>query len=375
MKALAVFPEKEELRVIGDHSMPELTSPHDVKVRMLEVGVCATDREICSFEYGAPPQGFDHLVLGHEGLGEVVEVGSAVSTLQPKDLVVPMVRRPCNDPECYSCREDRSDFCYNGNFVERGIKECHGFMTDYVVDHEKFLCKVPPELRDVAVLIEPLTVAEKALEQIWQVQQRLPWTNPEAPNEQGQHRAVVLGAGPVGIMGAMAFKVAGFDTYVFSRSPAPNPKANLIESFGVPYISCKTTSVEEMARQVGRIDVVYEAIGVADISFKVLDHLAHNGIFVFTGIPGYDPPIELDAAKLMRNIVLKNQAVIGTVNASRKTFQDAIRDLGTFMEQWPEAVRAIISGRYAVEDANELLMGKATGIKNVISLTGKPAEA
>jgi glucose 1-dehydrogenase len=238
------------------------------------------------------------------------------------------------------------------------------------VDQEKYLCVVPPSLREVAVLMEPLTVAEKALIQIWHIQKRLNW---ECPVVKGAapghcHKAVVIGAGPIGILGAMAFKVAGFDTYVYSRSKAPNPKAAVVESFGVKYISSEETTPEELAQMLGNIDVVYEAVGGAKIAFDVLPVLGLNGIFVFTGIPGFPlPHITVDAEFIMRNMVLKNQVLVGTVNAGRDAFDNAIHDLGIFMERWPDAVRAIITGRYTLDKASDLLLGKANGIKNVLA--------
>ena len=369
MKAVAVNPNRREVGVI-DHPAPEISLPTEVKFRTLEVGICGTDREICRFDYGNPPTGFEHLVLGHEGLGTVTEVGTGVHSIKPGDLVVPMVRRPCPHAHCVPCRNDRSDFCTTGDFVERGIKAYHGFMTEYVVDHEKYLCVVPPSLRDVAVLMEPLTVAEKALIQIWHIQQRLNWECPVVPGKAPGHchKAVILGAGPIGILGAMAFKVAGFDTYVYSRSKKPNPKAAVVESFGVPYISSEDTSPEELARMLGNIDVVYEGVGGAKVAFEVLQVLGLNGVFVFTGIPGYPlPHITVDGEFIMRNMVLKNQVLVGTVNAGRDAFDAAIRDLGIFMQRWPDAVRAIITGRFKAGEAREHLVGKAQGIKNVLT--------
>jgi glucose 1-dehydrogenase len=374
MKAVAVNPGRREVGLI-DHPAPALSADREVKFRVLEVGVCGTDREICNFDYGAPPGGSEHLVLGHEGLGEVIEVGADVGGISPGDLVVPMVRRPCPHDRCHPCQLNRSDFCLTGDFTERGIKEYHGFMTEYVVDEEPYLCVVPRELRDVAVLIEPLTVAEKALAQVWRVQDRLPWSCPIIPGKQAGHchNAVVLGAGPVGILGAMALKVAGFNTFVYSRSKAPNPKSELVQSFGVRYISSLEHSPEQLAEMVGNIDVVYEAVGTAAISFDLLKVLGRNGIFVFTGIPGFPkPPLQVDAEFIMRNMVLQNQVLLGTVNASRETFEASIRDLGAFMRLWPEAVRAIITGRYPLDQAGELLLGKQRGIKNVLTFESLP---
>src|ERR1043166_6564368 len=177
MKAIAVTPSREEVGII-EQAEPEISSSTQVKLRMLEAGVCGTDKEICAFEYGTPPAGSDHLVIGHESLDEVVEIGSHAKRVKVGDLVVPMVRRPCPPDDCVACRSARQDFCFTGDFKERGIKEQHGFMAQFVVDDEKYMNPVPKELRDVAVLVEPLTITEKALTQVWEVQQRLPWDCP-----------------------------------------------------------------------------------------------------------------------------------------------------------------------------------------------------
>jgi threonine dehydrogenase-like Zn-dependent dehydrogenase len=369
MRAVGVVPGKREVRLL-DHPHPGIGRANEIKVRSLEVGICGTDREICTFVYGSPPDGFEHLVLGHESLGQVIEVGDNVSRFKPGDLVVPSVRRPCAHAHCLACQQDRQDFCFTGDFTERGIKMTHGFMTEFYVDEDKYFTFAPPSLRDVAVLVEPLTVAEKGLTQAWQVQKRLPWIDPATPaNQQGRGKnAVVLGAGPVGILGAMLLVINGFKTYVYSRSQKPNPKAELVESFGATYISAETETPDQLAERVGTIDLVYEAVGKSRISYEVLRVLGLNGIFIFTGIPAPRPPLEVDADIIMRNLVLKNQAVVGTVNADRGAFEGAIRDLEEFMRRWPVAVRSLITGRHKIDAFEELLLGKATGIKNVIAL-------
>jgi len=369
MRAVGVIPGEREVRLI-EHQAPQIASANEVKIRSLEVGVCGTDREICTFVYGSPPEGFDYLVLGHESLGQVVEVGSGVSRFQPGDLVVPSVRRPCQHASCLACRTDRQDFCYTGDFTERGIKMTHGFMTEFYVDEQKYLTRVPPELREVAVLVDPLTVAEKGLAQVWEVQKRLPWVDPKTPAGQlgAGKNAVVLGAGPVGILGAMVLLLNGFKTCVYSRSRAPNPKSELLESIGAKYISSEAESVDQLAGRVGNIDLVYEAVGTAKISYDVLRVLGLNGIYLFTGIPAPKPPMGIDADIIMRNLVLKNQAVVGTVNADDGAFEAAIRDLGSFLKRWPDALRSLITGRYRIDQYRDLLLGKATGIKNVVVL-------
>jgi threonine dehydrogenase-like Zn-dependent dehydrogenase len=369
VRSVAVFPHEKNLRLI-DEREPALGSPTDVKLRMLEIGICGTDREVCSFEYGTPPDRSPHLVIGHESLGEVVDVGSGVSTLRPGDLVVPMVRRPCEHAHCTACRAGRQDFCYTGEFRERGIKGLHGFMTEFVVDDESYMVAVPQALRDAAVLVEPLTIAEKALMQIFQVQQRLPWACPIEPGRPREHchSAVVLGAGPVGLLGAMALAANGFEVFVYSRDELPTPKAALVESFGARYVSSTTHSVEDLRETVGNIDVIYEASGASAVAFEMMRVLGTNGIYVFTGVPGRKMPTHLDTDFLMRNLVLNNQVVFGTVNAGREAFESAVRDLGAFVESWPQAVRSLITGRFPIEAHCDLLLGRPQGIKNVVAL-------
>ena len=369
MRAIAVMPSSKQVSLI-DHPEPALTRPTDVKLRMIEAGVCGTDREICAFEYGTPPAGSEHLVIGHESLGEVIAVGAAVTRVMIGDLVVPMVRRPCPHSYCMACVNGRQDFCFTGDFTERGIKQRHGFMAQYVVDDEIYMNPVPEELRGVAVLVEPLTIAEKALIQVWDVQQRLPWSCAKEPGKAQAHcrRAVVLGAGPVGLLGAMALVNSGFETYVYAREPVPNPKADVLQMIGAKYLSAQTHSLEALAWQVGNVDLVYEATGASRLAFDMIQHLGTNGIFVFTGVPGRKAPVEIDTDLMMRNLVLKNQVVFGTVNAGRDAFEGSIRDLGVFATRWPDAVKSLITGRYGMENYCELLTGPARGIKNVIQL-------
>jgi threonine dehydrogenase-like Zn-dependent dehydrogenase len=368
MKAVVVTPATREVGLL-DVAPPRLERPTDVRLRMLDVGVCGTDREICAFQYGTPPAGDEHLVIGHESVGEVVEVGPEVSTLRPGDLVVSMVRRPCPHAECAACRAGRQDFCFTGDFAERGIRGLHGFMTESVVDDAQYMHVVPRALRDVAILVEPLTIAEKALIQVEQVQQRLPWACAFEPGRPRQacHRAVVLGAGPVGLLGAMALIAAGFDTAVYSRELAPNPKADLVAAIGGRYFSSQERSPAQLAEALGNVDLVYEATGASTIAFEMMKWLGTNGVFVFTGVPGRKAAIEVDTDAIMRNLVLRNQVVFGTVNAGAEAFAAAIRDVATFHERWPAALRALITARHPVAAYRDLLVGPAQGIKNVIA--------
>ncbi len=360
MKAAAVFPGRKSLSLVPDFPEPRIQSSTGVKLRILNVGVCGTDREIASFLYGTPPDGSDYLVIGHESIGEVIEVGPEVEHFKPGDLAIPMVRRPCNHPDCYACRAGRQDFCYTGDYRERGIMKMHGFMTERVVDDAIYMNAVPGAIREVAVLVEPLTIAEKALLQVLEIQKRLTFSAPPG-------NAVVLGAGPVGLLGAMTLKLHGYDVTVYSREREPNPSAQIVKAIGGKYISSQDCDINRMAAQTGNIDLVYEATGVSRFAIDVLHVLGHNGVFVLTGVPGNHGPRPTDTDAIMRDMVLKNQCVVGTVNAGKDAFEHAIADLTQAWAKWPAAVNGLITGRFPIEQFTEPI-GHQTGIKNIIEI-------
>jgi glucose 1-dehydrogenase len=370
MRAVAVFPAERAIRII-DHPVPHLESPCDVLVQILDVGICGTDREIARFDYGRPPAAAPYLIIGHEALGRVVETGTATTRVKPGDLVVTRVRRPCSHAGCRACRFGRPDFCFTGDFTERGIAGRHGFMAEQIVDEERYLHVVPAQLRSVGVLVEPLTIAEKALLQMLDLQDRLPWTDASSVARIGNgRRAVVLGAGAVGLLGCLALLVRGFDCFVYSRESAESEKASWVHSIGARYVSAIDTKVSDLATRVGQIDLFYEATGAAAFSFEALEELGTNGVFVFTGVPGRRAPVEINAARIMRRLVLENQLLFGTVNAGPDAFVAAIDDLELFQHRWPGALEALITTRHLPETAVDLLTRRSTGIKQVIGFQG-----
>lgn len=361
MQAIAAFPAERTLRLI-DHPEPRLESDSEVFLRVLEVGVCGTDREIARFDYGSPPPGCEYLVLGHESLAEVARVGPRAQSANVGDLVVLRVRRPCARSSCPGCMMGRPDFCNSGEYTERGINRRHGYMTEWVVEEAKYLHVLPRSLASVGVLTEPLTIAEKALIEVVNVQDRLPWLTGLEPGG----TAVVLGAGPVGLLGALALLVRGFDTWVYSREPNSSFKAEWVRSVGARYVCSADVRPEQLGEHVGNVDLMYEATGAAQLSFQAMMALGANGVFIFTGVPGRKAPVALDVARIMRKLVLENQIFYGTVNAGPKAFQAAVADLGRFHERWPRALEALITERSSPAAYGKLLSGPPEGIKRVI---------
>lgn len=367
MKAVAAFPGEREVRFV-DHPEPQLLAPSQVAIRVREVGVCGTDREIAAGAHGAPPEGAPYLVVGHEALGEIVEVGTSVARLRKGDLVVPTVRRPCRDLRCRACGMGRPDFCLTGEFVQRGIRGAHGYLAERVVDEQRYMIHVPAELRDVAVLTQPLSVAEAALRQVEDLQSRLPWAEEDGSAGRPASRvAVVIGAGPVGLLAALALRVRGYDTVIHSREPR-GKKSALVESFGVGWSSGREETLEALSRRAGPIDVMLEASGASPAAFEALPSLGPNGVFVFTGIPGRKTPVPREVASVMPGIVLKNQAVLGVTNPSAEAYRAAVQDLALFARRWPANLPQVVTSRRPLAEACDVLAGPARGFKEVLTL-------
>ena len=363
MRAIVVDFERKSGR-IAQRPEPGRPSAAELSFRPIDVGICGTDREILAFEHGAPPPGASELVLGHEAVGEVVEVGPDVTWARPGGLVVPMVRRPCPNPRCAACRAGRPEYCVTGEFVERGIVHADGFASELVVEDERYLVSVPRVLADVAVLIEPLSVVAKAADEFAAIHARLGFEIP-------RRRGLVLGAGPVGLLGAMSMRASDVETYVFSREAEDSPRAELIRSLDATYISAAQTPLARLSERIGKVDDVFEAVGVPEVAFGALPMLSTNGVMVMSGIPARRGPVPAELDRWMRDLVLNNQVLAGTVSASRTAFESAVHRLEQFMVVFPDAVRSLIT-RVRFDEAPDVL-ARGRGIKDVIAVTAAAA--
>jgi len=301
MRAVALDYQHRQL-VETTFPEPRLERDDQVLFRVLEVGVCGTDRELAGFQLGFPPPGEPLLILGHEALGQVLEVGPAVTTIQPGDWVVPMIRRACVPP-CPSCARGRRDLCVSGKWLERGIFGMHGYCAEYAVDAAEDLVSIPPALLDCAVLIEPLSVVEKALETALRF------------HEPGARTALVLGAGPIGMLAALALDRRGLQTSMYSLEPPEHPRASLMRAAGVRYL----TTLDQI-----KADIVVEATGSADAVSSGLRCLAPLGACAVLGAATAAGQLPL------LDLLVNNQTVFGSVNASPQSFARALEDLARF---------------------------------------------
>jgi glucose 1-dehydrogenase len=300
MKALALNFEARALEWI-EPEPPEFYANRDVLYRVHEVGVCGTDRALASFQLGAPPKDETRLILGHEALGQVMDTGSGVRSLNRGDWVVPTVRRACKPP-CSSCARGRRDLCITGKYTERGIFRLHGYFTPLAVDTEEDLVRVPLKLVDFGVLIEPLSVAEKAIVRALAVHEGEPQT------------ALVLGLGPIGMLAAMVLKVRGYGVRVHSLEPADHPRAALLRLQDIPY--------EPVLK--GSADIVIEAAGSTEAALAALQQMPPLGVMVVLGAPDGAGPVPF------LRMIVNNQTIVGSVNADGEAFRAAVEDLARF---------------------------------------------
>jgi threonine dehydrogenase-like Zn-dependent dehydrogenase len=343
--------EPEQLEV----ERPE-PGPGEVLVRAVRVGVCGTDREIIESGEARVPEGDEFLILGHEALGRVEAVGEGVDAVAPGQLVAPTVRRSLTGD--HACRVDLLD---EGQYTERGIERHHGFAQEFWVERPEYLNPVSDALEEIAVLAEPFSIVEKAINEAELLQRaRL---GDACPPVKGC-RALVVGPGPVGFAAAFACLARGYETAVAGRDEPGSEKVKLVESLGCEYVNTKTADFGALAEKGVTWDLVVEAAGVGSLVLEVAKALAPRGALALTGIKLEGKPASVDADRFMTETVMRNQLVLGSVNAAMRDFRDAIAHLEWANANFPEQIRRLITGRFPARD----FAGAYTsdGIKNVI---------
>ncbi|PYS55077.1 MAG: glucose dehydrogenase [Acidobacteria bacterium] len=335
MKAIAVRPGSPgsvHLAELAKPSLEDVPSGRGVLVKVLRVGVDGTDKEINAAEYGAAPPGYDFLVLGHESLGRVEAVGPAVTELQPGDYVVATVRRP--GTSIYD-QIGTNDMTTDDTYYERGINLRHGYLTEYYVDDAEFIVKIPSELKEVGVLLEPTTVVEKGITQAYEIQRRLRVWKPR--------RAAVMGAGTIGLLATLILRLRGLDVTTFALTKKSYLNSDLIEAIGARYVSTQETTIPDGSAKYGPFDLVFEATGYSPVVFDSMRALGKNGVLVLSSVTGGDRKIEVPADKINLEFVLGNKVMVGTVNANREYFESGVRDLSQAELEYPGWLKRLLT--------------------------------
>jgi threonine dehydrogenase-like Zn-dependent dehydrogenase len=345
MRAITVVPRQAGSARLDDVPEPD-PKQGAVLVDGLALGICGTDGEIIRGDYGWAPEGEERLVLGHESLGRVRECPDGAG-LSPGDLVVGIVRRPDPVP-CACCARGEWDFCRNGRYTERGIKEIHGYGSERWRVEPDFAVRIDPGLEDVGVLLEPTSVVTKAWEQIDRIGGRACFD---------ARRVLVTGAGPIGLLAALLAVQRGHEVHVVDQV-TEGPKPELVRRLGATYHSGGV-------KEAGEVDIVVEATGVGQVVVDALGATARNGIVCLTGVSSGERSIELDIAGLNRSMVLENDVVFGSVNAARRHYEDAAESLARADRDW---LSALITRRVPLERWQEVLERRPDDVKVVVAL-------
>lgn len=354
MKAGAVTPgQKDSARLVNmDTPAP---SAGQALVRLLDLGIDGTDMEINRGEYGEAPHGQDYIVLGHEAVGQVED--TYATKLSKGNLVVPLVRRPDG---CVNCRNGKLDMCIEGNYLECGIRGAHGFLREYLVEEPDFLVPVPKELRNIAVLTEPMSIATKGIEQAIEFHSRS--ANPI-------NIAVVLGVGPLGLLTTALLKLHDYSTYTLDIVPRSSLKAQLVESIGANYLDGNESPVVSLPDKIGNLDLIMEATGNSTVAFQAMSVMGTNGVLCLMGVSTGEKPLEICADCLNMQMVLGNKMVFGTVSSNRGHFERSIQSLASMEQKWPGWLSRLITRRLTLDKFRDALDPAPDNIKTVIELT------
>lgn len=323
-----------------------------ILIRAQLLGVCGTDREIIAGQYGTAPPGHTRLIIGHESLGRV-EDAPADSGLHPGDLVVPIVRHPDPVP-CENCAAGEWDMCRNGRYTEHGIKALDGFGCDWYRMGPEFVVRVDRSLGSLGVLVEPTSVVAKAWEHVERIGQRARWD---------PRRALVTGAGPVGLLAALLGVQRKLDVHVFDLA-TDGPKPALVRDLGATYHSGKLADVP------GAFDVVIECTAAAPVVADVFSRTTSDGIVCLAGVSVPGSVLPLDIGRIAREIVLGDRVVFGSVNANRRHYEAAVRALAAADTAW---LGRLITRRVPIERYRDAFAPVAHDVKTVVELDDRPS--
>ncbi len=330
-------PHSTEVAVVGDPR----PAGGELLLRTLEVGVCGTDREISEGLFGASPEGAGRLVLGHEFLGVVEEGGGGFAA---GELVAATVRRSCGS--CLACQEGAPDACDTGLYLERGITKLDGYASELVCELPEHLVAVPASLGHLGVLAEPASIARRGLRHAWAVGERQPWR---------PTRALVLGAGAIGMLATYFLRLEGYEVWTAALSPAGGPEAGLVEACGARYVSAPAVSPADVAADLGGFDVVLEATGDSQVMLNTLGLLRRNGVACLLGLDARERELTIDGRVLGLHTVIENRALLGSVNAHRRDWEAAVTQLEQARRRWPDALEAFVGLRVPVGGFEEAL--------------------
>ena len=237
--------------------------------------------------------------------------------------------------------------CRNGRYTEHGIKARDGFGCDWYRMEPPFVIRIDQSMGELGVLVEPASIVAKAWEHTERIGRRAQWH---------PRRALVTGAGPVGLLASLLGVQRGLDVHVFDRA-VDGPKPALVRDLGATY---HTGELRDLA---GPFDVVVECTAAPSLVVDVVSHTAPDGIVCLAGVSVPGAVREIDVGSIARAVVLGNRVIFGSVNANRRHYEAAVRALAAADPAW---LARLITRRVPIERYRDAFALAEHDVKTVI---------
>lgn len=302
-----VLEKKGEL-ALRDIDLPLNLGPGMVKIAIHTVGVCGSDVHYYTHGRIGPFVVNEPMVLGHEAAGTIVEVGQGVSGLKVGDRVCMEPGIP--DPD--SRASQLGMYNVDPAVTFWATPPIHGVLTSEVVHPAKFTFKLPDNVTFAeGAMVEPFAVGLQAAQKA-----------KIAPGDVG----VVIGAGPIGIMIALA-ALGGGCAQVIVADIVDEKLATAAQYPGVRTVNVKRESLAvavNAATDGWGADVVFEASGAAAVWKNILELPRPSGCVVVVGLPVEPTPVDWSLA-----------------STKEVRFETVFR----YAHQYPRAIQMIASGK------------------------------
>ncbi|MFA6035450.1 MAG: alcohol dehydrogenase catalytic domain-containing protein [Candidatus Micrarchaeia archaeon] len=369
-RALQAAPAAEQMFAVGMKRsetgvhgfmlpVPKIETPTQVLVRIKQVGLDGTDFSMVQHDKKDIADGREEIIIGHEMMGVVEDVGRKVMNFRPGDAVTITVRRGCGI--CWPCKQGQSDYCLTGQFKERGLHKLDGFLTKYAVEEEENVVKLQPGTEKFGILVEPLSIAEKAVEQVRLVQSR---TQPSCGHPSHAWNtdhwgncktALVIGVGTLGCLTAAMLRMNGVTTFATARTSEDSFRVKVLRQLGCDYmpVDDKGEGIEKVVEHCQRdrhLDIIIEAAGASELALSVIPYMSRSSVYVLTGIPRGQQLATMDTNRLLRHIVRYNQAVVGSVNSNKTHFEKAVDDIRMINEKFGNILESYVTTRFPLSE-------------------------
>lgn len=327
---------------VEEAPLPE-PAPNEVLLKSLAVGICGSDVHGFSGESGRRKPG---MVMGHEAVGEIVALGSSVTSLQIGQRVATFPTLGCG--HCKTCKRGWEHICPDKKVIGVNAGEW-GAMAEYYIANARQVFPISDSLDpNLGLFAEPLAVATHALNLM----------NPASDDV-----IAIVGSGTIGLALTLALRDRGLTSiYILDKI---EEKLALAKKFGAMPINVdKEMAADVIERQTGnrRVPGVFEAVGVAATVRSAYDLCDFGGIVVLVGNLAKEFTLPLQG-------VTSNEITLrGSYGFSRDDFGKAIE----LVEKNPQFLQEFVSGFCSLEETPGVMTALAKGERQAIKIIIKP---